>query len=315
MTKRTLLHALMVTCGVLVLHGCKTNTASDANRKPELVLEQGSRPMVPLRYTIAEGATTTSTMVLSIPAQTTITGEGEALTKAPGLRVVISSGPAVKLGNGNTRVNIRIVDATAVIPQESEVEVEHNFAKSAELLQDVGEWIEIDDRGVVQRSELNQAAKNPDLPIRLLMTILQVRSSLARVVFPIEPIGTGGRWETRKRIEMFGFEIEQVDRYTITETVRDGLKLRVEIAESAPRQTVSFQEEGMKLQLESLSVNAQGDLVVDFDALESSGRIEGRATEVLSVERDGRKERIELDSVFQIDITVQQGSGEALARE
>ncbi len=313
MTKRALLHALIATCGLLVLHGCKTNTAKDANRSPEVVLEQGTPPYLPLRYAIAEGATTTSTIELSVPTQTMVTSEGEALTKAPGLRVVVSSGPAVKLGNGNTRFNVRIVDATEILPEGTEAEVERDLTTSAALLRNVGGSIEVDDRGVVQRSELNQAAKNPDLPMRLMMTIMQVRSSLARVIFPVYPVGVSGRWETRKRIQMFGFDIEQVDRYTITQRVGDELRLRVEIAESAPRQTVSFQEEGMEVELESLSVTARGDLVVDFGALEASGRVEGRATEVLSVKRDGRNERIELDSMFRIDIAVQPGSGDTHA--
>ena len=310
MTKRALFHALIVTCGLLILHGCKTNTAQDADRSPEVVLERGTAPYLPLRYTIAEGATTTSTMELSVPSQMMVTSEGEEVTKAPGLRVVVSSGPAVKLGNGNTRFNVRIVDATAILPEGAEAEVERDFTTSAALLRNVGGSIEVDDRGVVQRSELNQAAKNPDLPIRLMMTIMQVRSSLARVIFPVRSVGVSGRWESRKRIQMFGFDIEQVDRYTIMQRVGDELRLRVEIAESAPRQTISFQEEGMEVELESLSVAARGDLVASFDTLEASGWVEGKATEVFSVKRDGRTERIELDSMFRIDIAVQQGSGD-----
>ena len=141
-----------------------------------------------------------------------------------------------------------------------------------------------------------------------MMTIMQVRSSLARVIFPVRSVGVSGRWESRKRIQMFGFDIEQVDRYTITQRVGDELRLRVEIAESAPRQTVSFQEDGVEFELESLSVAARGDLVTSFDTLEASGWVEGQATEVFSVKRDGRTERIELDSMFRIDIAVEQGS-------
>ncbi|MGB5191705.1 MAG: hypothetical protein WBN70_01895 [Polyangiales bacterium] len=310
MTKRALLHALIVTCGLLVLHGCKTNTAKDADPSPEVVLERGTAPYLPLRYNIPEGATTTSTMELSVRSQTMVTSEGEESTNAPGLRVIISSGPAVKLGNGNTRFDVRIVDATAILPEGAEAEVERDFTTGAALLRNVGGTIEVDDRGVVQRSDLNEAAKNPDLPIRLMMTIMQVRSSLARVIFPVRTVGVSGRWETRKQIQMFGFDIEQVDRYTITQRVGDELRLRVEIAESAPRQTLSFQEDGVEFELESLSVTARGDLAASFDTLEASGWVEGQATEVFSVKRDGRSERVELDSMFRIDIAVEQGSAD-----
>jgi hypothetical protein len=104
---------------------------------------------------------------------------------------------------------------------------------------------------------------------------------------------------------MFGFEIHQIDRYTINDRIGDELRLGVEIVESAPQQTVTFEEGGVNFKLESLSVSAQGDLVVELDTLEASGRVKGRATEVLSVTRDGVTERVGLDSTFQIDIDVQ----------
>ena len=312
MTKRALLRAWMVTCGLLVVQGCKTNTAKDANWKPVVVLEQGMAPQLPLRYAIAEGSTTTSTMELTIPSQTTTTSQSEAFTKAPGLRIVVATGPAAKLANGNTRVDINIVEAEAITHAGTDPEVARDFGASAGLLRGVGGWIEVDDRGVIQKSDLNEAAKSANLPIRLLMTVIQARSSLARVVFPFESVGLGGRWEARKQVEMFGFEIEQVDRYKLLERVGDELRLAVEIAESAPKQTVEFEDQGMKVKLESLSVSARGDLVVHFDALEASGRVEGRATEVLSVKgRDG-KENIELDSAFRVDIAVEDAAGDAI---
>lgn len=304
MRKRAFLPVLMVACALPVIHGCKTNTAKDANWKPEVVLESGMAPQQQLRYALSEGSATISTLRLSVSARTKTTQEGKELTEAPGLEVVVSSKVTAKLPSGNMRVDIEIVKAEAILPENADPEVDGDFQKSAALLRDVGGWIEVDDRGVVHRNALNQAAKNPDLPLPLLMTIIQARSSLARVIFPEDPVGLGGRWEARKRIEMFGFEIQQIDRYRLDEMTRDELRLSVEIAESAPRQTVAFEENGVSFELESLTVSARGDLVVRPDVLEASGRVEGRATEVLSVTRGGAVEKVEVDSSFQIDIEV-----------
>ena len=68
----------------------------------------------------------------------------------------------------------------------------------------------------------------------------------------------------------------------------------------------------MKVKLESLTVSARGELVVHFNALEASGRVEGRATEVLSVKGPDGKESIELDSAFRVDIAVQDAAGGAV---
>jgi hypothetical protein len=261
-------------------------------------------PRFPLHYTIQDGSTTTSTMELTTSSMTTTTSSGEEFTTAPGLRFVVSSGPAIKLPNGNARLDVQIVKAEAILPPGVDAEGERDFEKSAALLRDVGGWIEVDDRGAIQRTELNQAAKNPNVPTRLFMTIVQARTSLARVILPAEPVGLNGRWEARKKIEMYGFEIEQVDRYTLLDKVGDELKLHVEIVQTAPKQTLNFVEEGVEFALRSLSASAQGDVILDLNALEGNARVEGQSAEVLTVKTGKGKEKLKLDSAFQLKMDV-----------
>ena len=304
MTKQALLCALTVSCWLLVLQGCKSDTAKDAKIDPVLVLEYGMSPRWPLRYTIEEGFTATSTMELSTSSMTTTTGADEEFTSSPGLRFAVSSGPAIKLPSGNVRVEIRIVMAEAIAPPGVDPEVERDLNRSAALLKDVGGWIEVDDRGTVQRSELNQAAKNPNVPTRLIMTIVQARTSLARVILPAEPVGLGARWEARKQLKVYGFEMQQLDRYTLIDQMGDKLKLHIEIVQTAPKQTLTFVEEGVEFELKSLSMSAQGEVILNLDALEGSSRVEGRSAEVLTVKTVEGKERIKLDSAFQLKTEV-----------
>ncbi|HET6416254.1 MAG TPA: hypothetical protein VFG22_08140, partial [Polyangiales bacterium] len=215
MTKQALLRILAVVCGLLVFQGCKVRTGVVDTKDPVVVLEYGVGPRTPLRYAIDEGSTTTTTLEISTSSMMTTTSSGEKLTKGPSLRFVVSSGPAIKLPTGNVRLDIRIVDAEAVLPPGFEPQASRDFSQSAALLRGVGGWIEVDDRGNIVRSELDQAAKNPKVPTRLLMTIVQERTSLARVVFPAEPVALGARWEARKPLKLYGFEIQQTDRYTL----------------------------------------------------------------------------------------------------
>jgi hypothetical protein len=247
---------------------------------------------------------TTSTMELTTSSMTTTTSAGEEFTTAPGLRFVVSSGPAIKLPNGNARLEVRIVKAEAILPPGVDPEVERDFEGSAALLRNVGGWIEVDDRGAVQRTELNQAAKNPNVPTRLLMTIVQARTSLARVILPAEPVGLNGRWEARKKIKMYGFEIEQVDRYTLIDKVGDELKLHVEIVQTAPKQTLTFVEEGVEYALQSLSMSAEGNVILNLNALEGRSRIAGQSAEVLTVKTVESTEEIERNSAFQLSMEV-----------
>jgi hypothetical protein len=304
MTKQALLRALTVLCGLLVLQGCKSDTAKDAKIEPVLVLEYGTLPRRLLRYAIEEGSTATSTMELSTSSMTTTSSAGEEFTSRPGLRFVVSSGPAIKLPSGNARFDIQITKAEAILPPGVDPEVERDFNTSAALLEEVGGWIEVNDRGIVQRSELNQALKNPNVPTRLLMTIAQARTSLARVLLPAEPVGLGARWEARKLLEVYGFEIQQRDRYTIMDIVGDKLKLKIDISQTAPKQTLAFEEEGVEFVLKSLSVSARGDVTLNLNALEGSSLVEGESAEVLTVKAAGSTEKIKLDSAFQLKTEV-----------
>ena len=311
MTRQGLLRVLTLMCGLLVIQGCKVRTGVVDTKDPVIVLAYGVGPRVPLRYAIQEGSVTTSTLEISTSSMMTTTSSGEKLSRGPSLRFVVSSGPAIKLPTGNVRLDIRIVDSQAIMPPGFEPEVTRDFSQSAALLGDVGGWTEVDDRGNIVRSELNQAAKNPKVPTRLLMTIVQARTSLARVVFPPEPVGLGARWEARKELKLYGFEIQQTDRYTLRDRGADTVKLEVDIVHRAPAQNLTFAEEGMELALNSLSTTARGEVDLRLDALEGNARLKGQSQESLTVTKDDQTQSIELDSAFELRMDVSYGTSPA----
>jgi len=268
------------------------------------LLEAGEEPRTQLRYMVQDGSVTTSTMELTTSSMTTTTSAGAEIAKTPGLRFVVSSGPAINLDSGDARFDVRIVRAEAIIPPGADSEVESDFNRSAALLKDVGGWIEVDDRGIVQRSELNQAAQNANVPKRLLMTIVHARTSLARVILPAEPVGIGASWEARKELKVYGFEMQQVDKYTLTDKVGDEVKLNIEIVQTAPKQTLTFVEEGVEYALQSLSMSAEGNVILNLNALEGRSRIAGQSAEVLTVKTVESTEEIERNSAFQLSMEV-----------
>ena len=304
MTKQALLRAMTVTCGLLAFQGCKSDTAKDAKVEPVLLLEAGEEPRTQLRYMVQDGSVTTSTMELTTSSMTTTTSAGAEIAKTPSLRFVVSSGPAIELDNGDARFDVRIVQAEAIIPPGADSEVESDFNRSAALLKDVGGWIEVDNRGIVQRSELNQSAQNANVPKRLLMTIVHARTSLARIILPAEPVGIGARWEARKELTVYGFEMQQVDKYTLTDKVGDEVKLDIEIVQTAPKQTLTFVEEGVEYALQSLSMSAEGNVILNLNALEGRSRIAGQSAEVLTVKTVESTEEIERNSAFQLSMEV-----------
>jgi hypothetical protein len=302
-------------CGLLIVAGCKSSTAKDAKMEPISLLEAGAEPRELLRYKLEGGTMTTSTMELSISSMASSTSAGAEIARPPGLRVVVTSGPAVELDNGLTRFDIRIVRAEAVMPPGVDREVERDLNRSAALLKDVGGWIEVDDRGIVREADFNQAAKDPNVPVRMLATIVNVRTSLARVILPAEPVGLGAEWEAKKELTLYGFEIEQVDRFTLAERVGDEVKIGVEIVQTAPKQTVTFEEEGVEFALDSLTMSAQGDVILNLNALEGSARAQGQSSEALTVKTVEGAEEIEVTSAFQLKMTVSYEASKKKATE
>lgn len=312
MTKQIVSWAVTVATALLVFTGCKSETAKDAKDDPVLVIDAGTEPRELLRYQIAPGTTTTSKMEYALASLATTRNTAE-LSVTPGVRLNIVSGPTIEGRGGSIRFDVRIVKAEAIVPEGTDPAVKMDLDKSVAVLNNVGGWVEVDDRGIIQRSELNSRAKNSEVPARLLLMIVNARTSLARVLLPAEPVGIGARWEASKKLVLYGFEIHQSDTYTLVEKKGDQLKLNVQIQQTAPEQTVTFEEEGIELSLESLTMNANGRVVLDLKALEANARASGEAADLLKVKTVEGAEEVEIDSTFDVQMMVTYEIDETIA--
>jgi hypothetical protein len=299
----------------LAIGGCKSDTAKDAKIEPVSLIEAGAEPLELLRYSLQEGTITTSTLEITSSAMTSTTTEGSEIRRTPGLRVVTNSGPAVRLENGNTRYDVAVVSSTAIMPAGVDPEVENDLNRSAALLKKLSGWIEVDHRGILQDAELSQEAKEADLPTRMLVTLLNARTSFSRVMLPAEPVGIGARWETAKELTMFGFKMQQIDRYTLTEKVGDEVKLDVDIVQTAPDQTLVFKEEGVEYSLNSLSMSAQGTVILNLNALEGSAQATGQSAEVMAITTVEGTQEIENNAAFQLKTSVRHEASKKRAAE
>ena len=305
MKKQVLMRSLILLSALLVLTSCKksesSTTAADASADPVLLLEAGAEPQAPLRYKIADGTTTKSNMDFTIATLAT-TADTAALSVVPGVRLHIVSGPAMATENG-VKFEVNITKAEAAVPEGIDPKVAEELRRSAAILDDVGGTVEMNDRGIMLAAQLNDKAKSPDLPLRLLMMIVNARTTLSRVVLPAEPVGLGGRWEARKELTLYGFKVQQVDSYTLVERVGDEIKLNVTVTQNALPQTVDFPEDGVSITVEQMVANARGEIILNLNALESDAAAAGEATDKLTVTGAEGVERIEVNEAFEIRMT------------
>jgi hypothetical protein len=296
---------LILLSALLVLASCKKDessaTAADASADPVLLLDAGAEPRAPLRYKIADGTTTKSNMDFTIATLAT-TADAAALSVVPGVRLHIVSGPAMATDRG-VKFEVNITKAEAAVPEGIDPKVAEELRQSAAILDDVGGTVEMNDRGIMLATELNDKAKSPDLPLRLLMMIVNARTTLSRVVLPAEPVGLGARWEARKELTLYGFKVQQVDSYTLVERVGDEIKLNVTVTQNALPQTVDFPEDGVSIAVEQMVANARGEIILNLNALESDAAAAGEATDKLIVTGAEGVEKIEVNEAFEIRMT------------
>ncbi len=303
MIKQTIARILILASTLLVLSSCKkdSTTAADASQDPVLLLDAGAEPKAPLRYKVAEGTTTKSNMDFTIATLAT-TDDAAALSIVPGVRLHIVSGPAMLTDKG-VKFEVNITKAEAAVPQGLDPDLAAELQQSAEILDDVGGTVEMNDRGIALSAELNDKAKSPELPVRLLMMIVNARSTLSRVVLPAEPVGLGARWESRKELTLYGFKVQQVDSYTLVERVGDEIKLSVVVTQNALPQTVDFPDEEISISVEQMRANANGEIILNLNALESDAAASGEATDKLSVTGPEGSKKVELNEAFEIRMT------------
>jgi hypothetical protein len=305
MKKQAIVRSLILLSALLVLASCKKDessaTAADASADPVLLLDAGAEPRAPLRYKIADGTTTKSNMDFTIATLAT-TADAAALSVVPGVRLHIVSGPAMATDRG-VKFEVNITKAEAAVPEGIDPKIAEELRQSAAILDDVGGTVEMNDRGIMLATELNDKAKSPDLPLRLLMMIVNARTTLSRVVLPAEPVGLGARWEARKELTLYGFKVQQVDSYTLVERVGDEIKLNVTVTQNALPQTVDFPEDGVSIAVEQMVANARGEIILNLNALESDAAAAGEATDKLIVTGAEGVEKIEVNEAFEIRMT------------
>ena len=304
MTSKAIVRGLIVVSVLLSWTGCKKDESSTTvagGSDPVLLLEAGAEPRAQLRYKIADGTITKSNMDFTMATLAT-TDDAAALSVVPGVRLHIVSGPAMQTEQG-VKFEVNIAKAEAAVPQGLDPELAEDLRQSAAILDDVGGTVEMDDRGITLAAELNDRAKSPEVPVRLLTMIVNARTTLSRVVLPAEAVGLGARWEARKELELYGFKVQQVDSYTLVERVGDEVKLNVTVTQNALPQTVDFPDDGLSISVQQMTANANGEIILNLNALESDAAAAGEAKDKLTVSGQDGSKNIEVDEAFEIRMT------------
>lgn len=299
-----MMRGLVLACTLLALSACKkSNTAADADAADNSgvrLLKKGQRPRAEVRYNVPPGTTTSSTTTFRV-ATLAASSDKAALTVLPGLRLNIVSGPSEATERG-IKFSVDVVKAEAVVPEDFDAEMAELLRNGAAIVDEVGGWVEVDDRGQMLAGGFSEQTKRSDVPIRLLRMIVNTRETLTRVQLPEKPIGLGARWESRRTIKAYGFEVQQVSTYTLVDRVGDEIMLNVTVQQLALPQTLDFAEDGIEISVESMTAEANGQIILDLDALESDASASGTAQDRIIIKTVDGEEAVDVSEEFEVQI-------------
>lgn len=302
----SMIRGLSLACAMLALTACKeSNTAADVAAEDHTgvrLLDKGQRPRAELRYSIAAGTATSSTTTFRVATLAKAeSSENAALTILPGLRLDIVSGPAEQTDRG-VRFKVDVVKSEAVVPADFDETLAKQLRDGAAVADSIGGWVEVDDRGQLLAGDFNEQTKRSDVPIRLLRMIVNSRETLTRVRLPEEKVGLGARWETRRQIKAYGFDIQQVNTYTLVDRVGEEIMLNVTVQQMALPQTIEFPEEGIVISVQSMAAQVDGQIILDLHALESDASANGTAEDRLLIKTPDGAEAIDINEEFEIQV-------------
>jgi hypothetical protein len=295
MMRHSMMRVLVLASALLALAGCKkSNTAADADSEGDdngvRLLDKGQRPRAELRYRVPAGTTTSSTTTFRVATLAT-SGDTAALSVLPGLRLDFVSGPA-ELTDRGVKLPVDVVKSEALVPDDFDEEMAELLRNGAAIVDEVGGWVEVDDRGRLLAGELNEQTKRSDVPMRLLRMIVNTRATLTRVVLPAEKVGLGARWETTQEIIAYGFNVKQVNTYTLVDQAE----------QMALPQTIDFPEEGIEISVESMTAQANGQIILKLNALESDASATGTAEDRIIVKTAKGTESVHVEEQFEIQV-------------
>jgi hypothetical protein len=289
----------MVSAALLVLLGCKPAPPAAEPFVPKELLNAGEPPRAPLRYAVADGTTTTSTLSWKVKPRE----RGASTVSVSGLETLeikAVAGPA-QVGENEVGYDFEIVDSKVVAGAGAKKKLLEDIEESGAFLKGMGYFVAIDELGNIRASRSDR--KTADVPLRLLWAIYNAIDFVYAPFLPEEPVGIGGRWLIRSQLALYGIKMVQEATYTLVERSGDEIVLDVTFERVGRRQVVDFPDDEALLEVESARLTAAGRIRLDLKALGSNANVTGRVNNVVVLVEDGVRENRTIDEDFELQIS------------
>ncbi len=254
--------------------GCKKNKTTPP--PPELsvtLVDPGQTPLEPLRYAIPPDTVVKTLLdIRDVEASAERTEQSEdAFGVLPGFRLLLHAGPTVVIPKG-FRYILRISKAESVLPDGVTDRQTLEVEQGVDALRGMRGRFDINTQGIVVDADVPWAQGQQRIHPRVAITIGNVRSAIATIPLPLEPVGIGAVWEVRRPLRIWSARVTQVTRYELTDRVGGRFRVTVTVKQTAAPQVADLNPE-LEMHVRSYEMHARGHALADLGlplALEAS---------------------------------------------
>jgi hypothetical protein len=261
--KSTVLGACFL--AALLTTGCKKNKTTPP--PPELsvaLVDPGEAPLEALRYAIPP-----DTVMQSLLEVRTIEIEVEGSEEStdnfgimPGLQLRLHAGPTVSLPKGNRYV-LRIAKAESIVPEGVSENQMQEVEEGVRALQGTRGRFDVNEQGIVVDADVPWAQGQERIHPRVAILIGNVRSALATIPLPKEPVGIGAVWEVRRPLRIWSARVTQLTRYELTDRVGNRFRVAITVRQTAAPQVADLNPK-LEMHVRSYEMRGRGHALADL---------------------------------------------------
>jgi hypothetical protein len=251
--------------GALVSIGCKKHkTAPPPAELVVTLVDPGESPLQPLRYAIPPGTVVDSILEISDVDTSSETTEESlaAFGTLPGFKLWLHVGPTVTQPKG-ARYVMRITQAEPVLPEGVTDRQAEEVDQGVEALRGMRGRYDLNEQGIVIDADVPWSEGQERIHPRVAIMIGNIRSAIATVPVPKEPVGIGAIWEVQRPLRIWSARVTQVTRYQLTDRAGDRFRVAVTVHQTAAPQVADLNPE-LEMHVRGYELHARGHVLADL---------------------------------------------------
>jgi hypothetical protein len=245
--------------------GCKKKKTTPP--PPEIsvtLIDPGQSPLAPLRYAIPADTVVRTLLEIrdSEAAIEETEGSADAFGVLPGLKLLLHAGPTTLVPKG-TRYVLRISKAESVLPEGSTERQIEEAEQGVQALRGMRGRFDLNSQGIVIDADVPWAQGQERIHPRVAITIGNVRSAVATIPLPREPVGIGAVWEVRRPLRIWSARVTQVTRYELTDRVEGRFRVAITVHQVAAPQVADLNPK-LEMHVRGYEMHARGHALADL---------------------------------------------------